>query len=167
MAKKVAKPQESAPNTAGADDLQILHPEVRVQVAGREVVVREYGFIEGLRLRPTVQPLLDDLYALMKGRSLELEQIIVVLGKHADLVAKLISIAADVDGDFLNSLTQRDGQLLMMAWWSVNGPFYLSALVDRAAAEQLAEQQARRHAGATSTPSSSPLDTETLPPSAD
>ncbi|CAD5107238.1 DUF6631 family protein [Zestomonas carbonaria] len=161
MAERVAK-KKAAPDQ-GADDLQVLHPEVSLQVAGRDLVVREYGFIEGLGLRPRIQPLLDDLYELIQAQKLELEQIIVTLGRHHALVAELVAIAADVDVAWLGTLNQWDGQRLLMTWWGVNGPFYLRSLVERAQAERV-EAEARRRVGATSTPPSSPADTEAPPP---
>ena len=169
MARTVEKPKpkkEIAPPaaSAGDNDLQVLHPEGALQIAGRDLVVREYGFIEGLQLRPRVQPLLDDLYKLITGGGLELEQIIVVLGQHVDLVVELEAISADVDVEWMRTLNQQDGQDLLMAWWSVNGPFYLRALVNRAHAERGAAE-ARRRAGQTSTPPSSPPDTEPPLPS--
>lgn len=160
-------PAPSVPGSSGADDLQVLHPDVLVKdVGGRDVVAREYGFVEGLKLRPEVQPLLDDLYELLKGRILELEQVIVILGKHADLTTKLIAQSANVDVGFVQSLNQSDGRRLMLAWWTANGPFWLNDLVERVQVEAAVEQ-ARRHAGATSTQHSSPEDTEVSSSSAE
>ncbi|MDF5999802.1 hypothetical protein P4050_15915 [Pseudomonas aeruginosa] len=67
MGRKVEREQPPGPAAQGADDLQILHPEREIEVAGRKLTVREYGFVEGLRLRPMIQPLLDDLYAISQG----------------------------------------------------------------------------------------------------
>ncbi len=165
MARKVVKPEK--PAEPGADDLQVLHPDISLKIAGRELVVREYGFVEGLKLRPRVQPLLDDLYVLLEQQQkLDLEQIVVILGKYADLVMELVAIAADVELEFLLNpkLTQNEGQALLMAWWAANGPFYLRALVDRKHAEVAAEE-ARRRAGAMSMQPSPPRDTEPQQPS--
>ncbi|MFU4637262.1 hypothetical protein ACM71F_30855, partial [Pseudomonas aeruginosa] len=64
MGRKVERETQPAPATdPGADDLQILHPERTLEVQGRMVTMREYGFVEGLKLRATMQPFLDDLHA--------------------------------------------------------------------------------------------------------
>ncbi|HBO4355100.1 TPA: hypothetical protein L4U31_002858 [Pseudomonas aeruginosa] len=152
-------PPPAVPGTPGEDDLQVLHPDITVTVAGQSLVVREYGFVEGLQLRPRVQPLLDDLYALLKGEALELEQIVVVLGKHAELTIQLVAQAANVDVGFVQSLNQVDGQRLLMAWWTANGPFYVRGQAERVQVEAAVEK-ARLHAGATSTQPSSQEDTE-------
>lgn len=150
---------EVGPASSGSDDLQVLHPHQVTIVDGKSITVREYGFIEGLQLRPRIQPLLNDLYTLIQGRPIELEDVIVTLGKHHALVTELVAIAADVDQEYLARLGQQDGYRLLMAWWSANGPFYLSAVMGRRVAERVAEE-ARQRVGATSIPSSSPADTD-------
>jgi hypothetical protein len=149
MAEKVVlRRRKKAPPPA--DDLAILHPEQHIRIAGHDLVVREYGFVEGLRLRPQVQPLLDDLYALLQRQgSLELEDVIVALARNHEMLLDLLAIAADVEPAFVHGLSQNDGYALLLAWWAANGPFFISALITRKAAQQAAAQRA----GATSTAS--------------
>ncbi|WP_286806195.1 MULTISPECIES: DUF6631 family protein [unclassified Marinimicrobium] len=152
MAKRVDKKpaQDSAPD--GADDLAILHPEHTLTVGGEKVTVREYGFVEGLRLRPKYQPLLDALYDIMVGeRAPELDAVEAVLAEQLDTTLDLIAVAADVDRSFIEDLSNEDGQRLMDAWWAVNSPFFLRSVFKRAAQERALS----RHAGATSTTASS------------
>jgi hypothetical protein len=151
---------------AGSDDLQVLHPNQVVVIGGQSITVREYGFVEGLQLRPKIQPLLDDLYVLIKGGPIDMEDVIVLLGNHHVLTTELVAIAADVDQAFLAGLGQRDGYKLLMAWWAANGPFYLAALMERREFDR-AVAAARKDVGATSIPSSSPGDTELPTPSAE
>lgn len=132
----------------GADDLEVLHPERRATIAGCEVTVREYGFVEGLRLQPLVEPIIADLQGLLGSGVPSLEAVLAILGQHADTVVALMAVAADVDEEWIAGLSQDDGHLLLMLWWGANGPFYLrSAAMRRLAAAR---------AGATSTPPSSP-----------
>lgn len=167
MGKKVAPPTKNVPaNKAGADDLQVLHPNRTVEIEGRTVTVREYGFVEGLGLRPMIQPFLDDLYAITKGAGVPgLEAILGLLGKHNDLVVQLLSISADVEVEWVQALPHRPGKLLLYVWWVTNGPFFVGEVTDRLQQERfVAEVKAR--AGQTSMPASSPVDTEPQPPSA-
>jgi hypothetical protein len=169
MARKGSKPRREAgvpqPADAGADDLEILHPEREATIAGRRLVVREYGFIEGLRLRPLMQSLLDDLHQLLEqgGDAFTLEAIESVLGTHTDEVIELMAIAADVEPNWVATLNDQDGMHLLHLWWTVNGPFFVRRSIARLQAERVAA--ASRTAGATSTPPSSPADTEPQPPS--
>lgn len=163
MAKRVAKPQK--PSEPGADDLQVLHTERSATIAGRVVVVREYGFIEGLGLRPLVQPFLDDLHAqIASGGVPELEQILVILGTHHETIQALVAKAADVEPEWVASLNQDDGYVLLILWWEVNGPFYFRSVLRRVLAEKAT---AALRAGRTSTPPSPPPGTETPTPSAE
>ncbi|CDF82150.1 hypothetical protein PKB_0782 [Pseudomonas knackmussii B13] len=168
MGRRVKAPVKSAPaDQVGADDLQVLHPERSLSIAGREITVREYGFVEGLGLRPLIQPFLDDLYALVNGRKglPPLEEILGVLGKHSDLVAQLMAIAADVDPEWIHQLPSQQGNTLLYAWWTVNGPFFVGAVVDRIRGELAAEAQRKALAGPTSTQPSSSEGMEPQPPS--
>lgn len=152
------------------NDLEILHPEQALQIGGRSVTVREYGFVEGLRVRPKIAPFLDDLYATMQqGEDIELEVVLDIIGRHHELMLELIAQAADVDQPFLEQLTPEEGDLLLMTWWVVNGPFVLRQLQTRLLSQsvQLANRAklAARRVGATSTPTSSP--TATTPTASD
>lgn len=161
MAKRVAKPQKLA--EPGADDLQVLHPERSPTIAGRQVTVREYGFIEGLGLRPLAQPLLDDLHAQIAGGGVpELEQILVILGKHHLAIQELVATAAGVEPEWVGALNQDDGYRLLMTWWTVNGPFFMRSVLNRVVAEKAT---AAVRAGRTSTPPSPPQGTEAPTPS--
>lgn len=163
MAKKVAA--KTTASEQGADDLAVLHPERSPTIAGKKVTVREYGFIEGLGLRPIAQPFLDDLHSSVStGRVPELEEILVILGSHAKDIEQLIACAADVSPEWVAGLNQDDGYHLLMVWWEVNGPFFIRSVFNRIRAELAVRNQ---HAGATSTPSSSPEATEAPPPSAE
>lgn len=159
MARKVAKP---APEP-GADDLEILHPEREVIIVGRQLVVREYGFVEGLRLMPLAEPLIEALRThLEDGQPWGVEAVHAMLGRHAEAVVRLMAVAADVEPEWIDSLDQNAGTELMFWWWTVNGPFYMRCAVDRAKAALAVKAQ---RAGRTSTPPSLPPDMETPPPS--
>lgn len=160
MAKRVEKKTPAA--EPGADDLEILHPERETTIAGRQLVVREYGFIEGLRLMPLINPLVEDLRAhLEAGQAAGAEDIHTMLGRHADVVVQLMAVAADVEPEWIDSLDQEAGTALMFWWWTVNGPFYMRCAIDRARAALAVKAQ---RAGRTSMPPSSQPATEMQQP---
>lgn len=138
----------------GANDLQVLHPNLVATLNGREVTVREYGFVEGLQLQPLLQPFLEGLYELIKADSLPpLDQIVALIGYHTEVVLEAVAISADVELDELKGLkSQIEGRTLLMKWWTANGPFFYRCVLDRILAERQVE---RLRAGATSTPPSS------------
>lgn len=168
MGKKVDRPAKPDPaEKAGSDDLQVLHPNQTLVIEGRTLTIREYGFVEGLGLRALMQPFLDDLYAVTKAQQgvPPLEAIIGVLGRHAGVVAELISISAGVELEWVHKLPPRQGNALMYAWWTANGPFFVDAVMDRIRGELAAEAARKARAGQTSTQPSLPEDTEPQPPS--
>lgn len=152
MAKKVTEEAQAAPSkgaASAADELSILHPDRSFELAGRRIKVREYGHIEGLRLQAWAKPFLEDLYARMAlGSSppsaLQVQEL---FAEHADLVRDMEAIAADVEPEWVERLSDSDGELLMAVWWQVNGNFFFRRVFARAAAEK----REKRSAGPTST----------------
>lgn len=158
MARLIDKPQ---PAEDPQDDLEILHPERELRIQGALIQVREYGFVEGLKIRPIAQPFIDSLGALFKSGNLTTETVIDTVAEHLDAVLELVAIAADVDREWIEQLNDADGQALLMTWWGVNGPFFVRALQTRAITELLEAQRkaGQASAGQTSTPTSSPTGT--------
>lgn len=142
------------PPAAGADDLQQLHPDLEAVINGRKVVVREYGFVEGLELRPRLQPFLDELYQLAKEDAAPpLDHIVGIIGKHTDLLMPAVAQAAGIELEELRELkNQYEGLALIHKWWIANGPFLWRCVLERILSEA---EVARLRAGVTSTSSSS------------
>lgn len=140
---------KAAPKPAGDDDLEVLHPERQCSIAGRDLLMREYGFVEGLKLRPLYAPLIETLKpVLAEGELPDLEQILDLLVDHAERLPQLMASACDQPLEWVVSLGHEQGHNLMLVWWGVNGPFFV-----RSAAGQLLSKkvQEMRRAGATST----------------
>lgn len=167
MAKKVhaiADPDPDPENAEAAEDLDVLHPERRLVLAGREITVREYGFVEGLRLHGLAKPFADEISALLTaGDVLSYERMLDLIGDHHEVVMELVAISADVERAWLDTLGDADGNLLLMAWWGACGPFFLRSAVRRYQIERqekaALERIVKDAAGAMSTPASSPTDT--------
>ena len=160
MARRPGKP--AAPAADAGDALEILHPERTATIAGREIKVREYGFVESMRLHEFIQPILDDLRAVVTARGVpNLDDVIGVLAHHDEAIVQLLARAADVEPEWIAGLSTADGELLLYLWWGVNGPFWLGGVVRRIAAERIAARIEMPPAGATSMPPSSPPDTAT------
>lgn len=154
---KIIKPPKTKKATGA--DLDVLHPNREATIAGRKVVLREYGFIEGLRLRPLIRPFTDDLYALYRnGPPPGYEEILDIIGRHADTVIELAAVAADVEVGWARKLSSADGDLLLLLWWGANSHFFIQNLLRRLGIEQEVERL-KHLAGATSTPLSSPTTT--------
>ena len=155
MAKRVKKPAQK--ERSEASDLEVLHPEQTVKIGDRTVTVREYGFIEGMRLYPLYEPILQELFELMSQGDVPSASVVQgILAQHMDRVVALVAAASDLEEDEFPALSMRDGQKLMDAWWVANGPFFLRSVMNRVMEKRLKE---RARAGQTSTNSSSSTDT--------
>lgn len=173
MAEKIARPGASAPpvapthaDEAQADDLAILHPDREIVLAGRAVTVREYGFVEGLKLHAIAQPFFDALYAscARTGDTPSFVDVEQVLVEHSECVLELIAKACDVEVEWIHSLSDEDGYLLMQQWWLANAGFFIRRVVQRLATEGA---KARRRAGRVSMPPSSVPDSGKAQPTSD
>ncbi len=158
MARLIEKPQ---PVEDHQNDLEILNPERQLRIQGELITVREYGFVEGLKIRPIAQPFIDSLGELFRSGGLSTDGVIDVVAEHLDAVLQLVATAADVDRAWIEQLNDADGQALLMTWWGVNGPFFVRALQTRAITDLLEAQRKadQTSAGPTSMPTSSPTDT--------
>jgi hypothetical protein len=144
-----APAEKAADATSAEDDLDVLHPQRSIDVGGRELVIREYGLVEGLRLRPLHGPLVAALAdASRRGEADDYEMVLDVLARHADALVALMAAAADTDEAFVRSLRGADADLLVLTWWSVNRDFFSLAVVRRLSVRALAP------AGPTSTSAS-------------
>lgn len=161
MARKL-KSETIARPEQGRDDLAVLHPELEITVAHRALVVREYGLVEGLRLRAALQPFTDALQVQFEQGDALVEDVMDLVAAHWERLRGPIALSAGVEPDWVDVLGDADGDLLLNAWWSVCGPFFVRRILRRAA-ERLRRQAL---AGATSMPSSSTPATAPPPSSA-
>lgn len=172
MARKIAPaadagaaPRQQRAASRAERELEILHPEREIAVGGRRLTVREYGFVEGLKLRETAAPFLEALYRLAQaaGSVPTFAEVEAMLVAHDDTVLDLIARAADVDRAFIDALSDEEGYLLMQTWWLVNAGFFIRRVINRLATERALRQPA----GDASTPRSSGPDTDADRPTSD
>lgn len=173
MAKKIDKPEPiNAPKATAAegtdstqqhaDDLAILHPDGRVQLRGRTVLMREYGYIEGLQLQAGIKPLLEGLYAIFAKADTPPSALAVrnVFADHATTLQWLMAQAITAypsDPEALPMFTEAianaaawvatlndiEGDALLSVWWGVNAGFFTRRFRERLLAErELARQSA-------------------------
>jgi len=119
-------------------DLEILHPERELEIAGETVLVREFGFIEAARLSALAKPVIDDLSGLMTDPEAEIGLGVLddILTRHTDIMVRLLARAVDRDPAWIESLSDADGQRLMLTFWEVNSGFFMRRLVMQAVARQ-------------------------------
>lgn len=158
--KRAGEPEPgTAPPSKAAQQLDVLHPEREVRIADRILVVREYGFVEGLQILPKAGPILDALkaYAAAGSGLARYSQIEQVFAEHTETMIELVAQAADVTPDFVRGLSDEDGFRLMQVWWLANQGFFLRRLVQALAT---ARADAKRAGPGSTPPSSAPASGE-------
>ncbi|HHJ11891.1 MAG TPA: hypothetical protein ENK00_01820 [Chromatiales bacterium] len=121
------------------DDLDVLIPDGEVVIGDEKVTVAEFTFCQSLALEPIVQPLIQDLKALFGGgddaeASVSYQALASVFGRHADLLLHMITLSTGRTRDWVEALSDADGQLLTMTFWQVNKGFFTRRLVIEAMA---------------------------------
>jgi len=128
------------------NDLAVLFPERQLTVGGRQLTLREYSFKQSLQLNDQLQPLITAISALIEGEQMpELSQVISVFAKEHDRLIELVAAAANCEVAFIESLSQQEGQQLLLLWWDINAPFLIGSAVlclQATAAAKAALQQA-------------------------
>ena len=155
MARKVTRKKSAT----GAEDLSVINPDRTIIIAGRDVVMREYGFFESLELLPLLEPILVDLEEQAKAGAPwpGIEAVPSFLGNHFSVLVHMIAKAASVDMEWMRGLGADDGYELVWWWWIVNGPFCKRCAEKRLlTAQAIAEQAGKRDAGQTPSTTSSP-----------
>lgn len=176
MAQKLPKRSPRAPATTAAaraqsdaaEALGILHPERSIAIGDRVLQVREYGYIEGLKLQSAAKPFLDDLYQafLRSDEPPSADEIADIMATHIVTVQWMIAQAitpdhqddpqkfvADVAGNatWINGLDEGAGDLLTAVWWEVNKRFFTRRLQRRALAAGTAARRESLSASSAST----------------
>lgn len=159
MATKL--PAAPASETAAADDLAILHPDRTLVIGGRTVVLREYGFFEGLDVADRATAFIADLIAASDDGALRYAQVRRLFGRHRAVIPTIAAQAGDVEVAWLESLAADDLELYLATWFAVNAAFFVREVLAELREAQLLAAGAS--AGAISSPDSPPPDTATTP----
>ncbi len=162
MATKL--PAAPAADATAADDLAILHPDRTLVIGGRTVILREYGFFEGLDVADRASSFIADLIAASDDGALRYAQVRRLFGRHRAVIPAIAAQAGDVDAAWLETLAPDELELYLATWFAVNAAFFVREVLAELREAQLLAAGAS--AGAISSPDSPPPATATLPDSA-
>lgn len=142
----------------GADDLDVMFPrEFRETIAGKEIVCKEYGFIDELRLRPITGPFIDGLAELISDNGqIDPEATMDLITQHWQALELLMAESAGVTPEWVRGLSRKDGVKLFLCWWGACYDFFVGCARDGAI-----KALVKAPAGQTSSASSSGTDTPT------
>lgn len=147
---------EAAAEQAGV--VSILHPEREVMIGKRAVEVREYGYVEGLKLQGACKDFLSALFGLFAQAAapppaeavsdLFADHIVTVQWLIAQAITPIVDdpevfvAAVASNAKWVASLDEVWGDALTAIWWEVNKGFFIRRLRRRAQAELEAARRA-------------------------
>jgi hypothetical protein len=113
-------------------ELDIIFPDDDITINGKLVVVREFGFMEGLKLQVRAKPFLDALAAALgDNNDLTLDLLGELFSEYDDLVSHMMSLSTGLTVAEIAKLSDTQGQELLMKFWQVNQRFFVNRLLTR------------------------------------
>ncbi len=126
----------SAPQNTAAREAAILLPDLDLTVPdpdhGAEIAltVREFRFLEGLKVQATARALIEDLAALLaEPAGMTPARVMAVLGRHADLWLGICAVSTGREAAWIARLREPWAGALSMAVWQVNSDFFTARLL--------------------------------------
>jgi len=127
MAERVEKltPASSVADSA-TEDLSVLFPDISIELQNKQVIVREYKFMQWLRLKPQCADFIEDLVDVLKCETdVQVDDILELFESNFDLVKTMVIASTQCTLEFLELLGDDDMQSLLWTWWNVNKHFFL------------------------------------------
>lgn len=127
------------------NEAEILFPEREYMIGQEKVTVHEFTFQEGLRLGAIAQPLITALSDVFSPEcdddtGPDFTDISVVFADHWEVLFEMMSVATGRSREWLDNLSDADGQTLMMGMWLVNRDFFTRRVVSKSLDRHLQNQ---------------------------
>lgn len=139
------------------DDLQILFPDLDMSLAGEQLTVRKLRMGEQIRYNAVLGDVASAFTALCDDPDDDRAMTVIldVLAEHWEAgMRDVIARSCGRDAEWIENLSTADGELLLMAWFTVNVGFFV-----RRRLRPLIQAAAKRLDGAKSSPPSPQPDT--------
>lgn len=111
-------------------EADILHPEQKFSIAGRDVTVHEFTFREELDIGPMVFDLISELDVII-GDGSDLSLLFDTLYRYPDVLESMLVLASGEEREWIINLSGKDGDELVKAFWIMNAPFFMRRFVAR------------------------------------
>ncbi len=113
-----------------ANEAEILFPEMSVVINDEPVVVKEFSFIQGMKVNAMAKPFIKGLSVFFSdGEDVDFSAMSVVFDSHVSTLIELMAISTGKPVEWFETLSDTDGQSLLMAFWSVNRNFFINRLL--------------------------------------
>lgn len=139
----------AAEDTSAAEQLQAIQGGLPLEIAGRAITIREYGFFEGLEVASRASALIDDMKALGSQGALRYAAIRRLFGKHHLMVVSIAAQSAGVEPAWIESLGDEDKDTFLSTWFGVHSSFFINEVI-----AEIREDALQAAIASTGTPSS-------------
>ena len=114
-------------------DVEVLFPDQEIHLAGEKIVVRELRLGEEMRHHAALAAIADAFAVFAQDKDMlddeAINHIIDFLGQNWAQVAPVISASCGKPVEWIESLSSKDGAMLLMTWWSVSKDFFVRRLL--------------------------------------
>ena len=111
------------------NDAEILFPNAEITVKGETITVKEFSFIQGMKINAMARPMINDLGHFFSDEDADFSSMSVVFDNHAELLIHLMSVSTEKPIEWFETLSDSEGQSLLMTFWSVNKSFFINRLL--------------------------------------
>lgn len=147
-------PTPAAGDPPAADALSELVPDLPITIAGRAIVIREYGAFEGFEVAAQAAGLMASIVDSAREGEFNWTRMRRLIGQHSDEVLAIAARAADVEPAWVKGLNRDQLDEFLSAWFGVNAGFFAHEVVATLKDELMRKALAK--AGTTSSPASPP-----------
>ncbi|MGC6393065.1 DUF6631 family protein [Pasteurella multocida] len=107
------------------DELNILFPNAKINIAGVEVEVKEYTLLQQLQHHEKLMPFIHSLRETMADKtSFRLDKLMSCISQNYQDVLELVALSTNQPVDFIQNLKGEEAESLLMLWWIVNNDFF-------------------------------------------
>jgi hypothetical protein len=118
-----------------AEEVEILVPEMTIDIAGRKVTMREPSWVESLRIEPLLAPCVQYVRDRLEGTDIKPEAsdqflhiLLDMMIEHYEAMLEVMIRCADVDREWVSTLKDSEGRKFMLLFWRVNWHFFVRRL---------------------------------------
>lgn len=130
LAQLEREENSQAEHEQSAQDLNVLFPNHRIFINGKQLTVQEYTFVEWLQLRQQYAVFINKFTALMTEHDdVLVDDVLAFFEDEFADVQGLILASIGQSADFLAKVSANEMESLMLTWWQVNKHFFMKSVV--------------------------------------
>jgi len=111
-----------------------------VNIRGETLELREFGWLEGLRLNHLIEPIVAEITEALGERGMDFGAFVSIMAGNHEALLELIDAQIGKGETWFSSLSDEEGLRLLMGFWNVNKDFFLRRVTMRAVAGKVGSE---------------------------